>query len=189
MSTRLKSQLGTLLAEQLVVMVLSTTLLLMALSAWSHWQQASRARQLGLQWQLALQRIRQAALTDAQAWTLCASPDGQRCQAVWSGAWLVFADSNGDSQRQSHEPRRVFGPPIPKHWRLVWKGFRSSPGVVWSEAGDAALSNGTLTLCAPKAQDSALRQWVISKSGRVRLVIPARNSATLTTARALCAAQ
>ena len=80
-----------------------------------------------------------------------------------------------------------FGPAIPPHWRLVWRGFRPGTGIIWSDLGDAAISNGTLTLCAPKAQDSALRQWVVSKSGRVRLVLPASSASTLAAARAVCA--
>lgn len=183
-----RRQVGVLLAEQLIVLALSVSMLALAISSWSHWRQASTARQLGVQWQMALQRLRQGALADAQTWTLCASADGKQCQTVWVGSWLAFSDLNGDNQRQDNEPRKVFGPPIPPHWRIVWKAFRPSTGIVWSDNGDAAISNGTLTLCAPKAQDSALRQWVISKSGRVRLVIPARSSSTLNAARALCAA-
>ena len=181
-------QSGALLAEYMLVLALSAFMLVLAMSSWSSWQQASTARQLGVQWQLALMRLRQRALTDARAWTLCTSADGKVCQSVWNASWLAFADTNGDNQRQPNEPRMVFGPPIPPNWRIVWRGFRPSTGIVWSEWGDAALSNGTLTLCAPKAQDSSLRQWIISKSGRVRLVMPASSASTLSAARAICAA-
>jgi len=178
---------GVLLIEQLVVIALSLLMLSYALQGWASWQQASTARQLGLQWSLSLARLRQRALSDAQSWTLCASLDATSCQSVWTGAWLAFADTNGDGLRQSTEVRMSFGPAIPPHWRLVWKGFRPGTGIIWSDLGDAAISNGTLTLCAPKAQDSALRQWVLSKSGRVRLVQPANSASTLTAARAVCA--
>ena len=178
---------GFLLIEQLVVVALSVLMLSYALQGWASWQQASTARQLGLQWSLSLARLRQRALSDAQSWTLCASLNASICQGVWTGQWLAFADTNGDGLRQPTEPRMSFGPAIPPHWRLVWKGFRPGTGIVWSDLGDAAISNGTLTLCAPKAQDSALRQWVLSKSGRVRLVQPASSAATLTAARAVCA--
>ena len=178
---------GVLLIEQLVVIALSLLMLSYALQGWASWQQASTARQLGLQWSLSLARLRQRALSDAQSWTLCASLDATSCQSVWTGAWLAFADTNGDGLRQSTEVRMSFGPAIPPHWRLVWKSFRPGTGIIWSDLGDAAISNGTLTLCAPKAQDPALRQWVLSKSGRVRLVQPANSASTLTAARAVCA--
>lgn len=178
---------GFLLIEQLVVVALSVLMLSHALQGWAGWQQAGTARQLGLQWSLSLARLRQRALNDAQSWTLCASLDASTCQSVWTGPWLAFADANGDGLRQPAELRMSFGPAIPPHWRLVWKGFRAGGGIIWSDLGDAALSNGTLTLCAPKAQDSALRQWVVSKSGRVRLVQPASSAATLAAARAVCA--
>ena len=178
---------GVLLIEQLVVIALSLLMLSYALQGWASWQQASTARQLGLQWSLSLARLRQRALSDAQSWTLCASLDATSCQSVWTGAWLAFADTNGDGLRQSTEVRMSFGPAIPPHWRLVWKSFRPGTGIIWSDLGDAAISNGTLTLCAPKAQDSALRQWVLSKSGRVRLVLPASSASTLAAARAVCA--
>jgi len=178
---------GFLLIEQLVVLALSVLTLSFALHGWASWQQAATARQLGLQWSLSLARLRQRALSDAQSWTVCASLNATHCQRVWTGAWLAFADANGDGLRQPAEPLMSFGPPIPSHWRLVWKGFRSGSGIIWSELGDAATSNGTLTLCAPKAQDSALRQWVLSKSGRIRLVQPASSASALAAARAVCA--
>lgn len=178
---------GFLLIEQLVVLALSVLMLSYALQGWASWQQASTARQLGLQWSLSLARLRQRALSDAQSWTLCASLNANSCQGVWTGSWLAFADANGDGLYQSTESRMSFGPAIPPHWRLIWKDFRPGSGITWSDLGDAAISNGTLTLCAPKAQDSALRQWVVSKSGRVRLVQPSSSASTLTAARAVCA--
>lgn len=184
---RKRAARGFLLLEQLIVVALAVLMLGLALQGWTTWQQAGTARQLGQQWSLGLARLRQQALSDGQALTLCASRDGSHCQAVWSSTWLAFADANGDGLRQPTEPRLSFGPPIPASWRLVWKGFRPGTGIIWSEWGDAPTSNGTLTLCAPKAQDSALRQWVLSKSGRVRLVLPASSAATLATARAVCA--
>lgn len=178
---------GFLLIEQLVVLALSVLMLCYALQGWASWQQASTARQLGLQWSLSLARLRQRALSDARSWTLCASLNASTCQNVWTGSWLAFVDTNGDGLRQPTELRMSFGPAIPPHWRLVWKGFRPGTGIIWSDLGDAAISNGTLTLCAPKAQDSALRQWVVSKSGRVRLVLPASSASTLAAARVVCA--
>ena len=178
---------GFLLIEQLLVVALSVLILSYALQGWASWQQASTARQLGQQWSLSLARLRQRALSDARSWTLCASLNASSCQSVWTSQWLAFADTNGDGLRQPTELHMSFGPAIPPHWRLVWKSFRPSTGIIWSDLGDAAISNGTLTLCAPKAQDSALRQWVLSKSGRVRLVQPASSAATLTAARAVCA--
>ncbi len=178
---------GFLLIEQLVVLALSVLMLSYALQGWASWQQASTARQLGLQWSLSLARLRQRALSDAQSWTLCASLNANSCQGVWTGSWLAFADANGDGLHQPTESRMSFGPAIPPHWRLIWKGFRPGSGIIWSDLGDAAISNGTLTLCAPKAQDSALRQWVVSKSGRVRLVQPSSSASILTAARAVCA--
>ena len=181
------SERGFLLTEQLVVMALSILMLTCGIKGWTSWQQASTARQLGLQWSLSLTRLRQRALSDGQSWTLCASLNAITCQSVWTGRWLAFSDSNGDGQHQMAELRTNFGPDIPAGWRLVWKGFRPGTGIIWSELGDAAISNGTLTLCAPKAQDSALRQWVLSKSGRARLVLPATSATTLASARAVCA--
>lgn len=173
--------------EQLIVIALSMLVMLYGINGWTGWQQASTARQLGQQWSLSLAGLRQRALSDGQSWTLCASLDASTCQGVWTGRWLAFADANGDGQRQPAERRTSFGPDIPSGWRLVWKGFRPGTGIIWSALGDAATSNGTLTLCPPKAQDSALRQWVLSKSGRVRLVQPARLASTLASARAACA--
>ena len=182
-----RGQRGFLLHEWLVVMALAA-LMLSAVMVWGRgWRAGRVAGPWSRQLQAGLEQLRQRALLEERAWTLCASLNGSDCQSVWQGAWLVFVDSSNDGRRQAGEPLASFTPALPPGWRVIWRGFRGEPWLRWSEAGDAPASNGTLTLCPPGAHDAALRQLVIAKSGRVRLVQPARvGNASLQAARALC---
>jgi len=180
-------QRGFLLVERLLVIALTGVFLTMTVSAWQGWREAARARQWSQLMQLGLSDLRRQAMREARDLTLCASRDGLHCDAGASAAWLVFADDNGDGLRQPSETGRTLPLAVPPRWRVIWRSFRNQPQMVWLASGDAAFSNGTLTLCPPAAHDAALRQLVISKSGRVRLVLPARAGATtLAAARAAC---
>ncbi len=46
---------------------------------------------------------RSEAIRTVQAAGLCASSDGSTCSATWSGGWLVWDDTNGDSALSSGE--------------------------------------------------------------------------------------
>ncbi len=178
---------GLLLAEQLLTLALTAMLLTVALAGWQDWRDMARARQWSQQMQLSLAALRRQAMREERELTLCGSADGQHCNAVATGAWLVFADTGGDGLRQPTEPGWSLQPAVPAHWRALWRSFRNQPQMIWLASGDAATANGTLTLCPPTAHDAALRQLVIGKSGRVRLVQPAQAGATtLRAARAVC---
>ena len=180
-----RRQRGMLLFELVIVIGLGAVMLTAGVHYGRQWQQVMQARQWAMQMQAALGLLRRRALHEGRDWLLCASTDGQHCESVWRGDWLVFADLNQDGIRQAGEPTMSFQPMIPTGWHVVWKPFRAVPWMQWLAGGDAAFSNGTLTLCPPTPQDAALRQLVVSKSGRVRVVSP-RQEGTLSSARAAC---
>ena len=183
----MKIQRGVSLFEFLIVLVLTGIGLSAALPYWHDWQQVSIARQWSQQMQLSLAMMRQQALRETQDLTLCGSVNLHDCQSDITGAWLLFQDNNGDGQRQANEVAAIWQPSVPEGWTVVWRSFRNQPQLVWMANGDAAFSNGTLTLCPRRAQDSALRQLVLSKSGRVRLVNPLHaGTSTLSSARKAC---
>lgn len=178
---------GYLLSEWLVTMALAAIMLAAALSAWPAWRSSAQARQWAQQMQISLTQVRRQAMQQGRELALCGSHDGRQCDLVASGAWLVFADTNGDGLRQPAEAGWRMSPALLPGWRAIWRSFRNQPRMIWLATGDAATSNGTLTLCPPTAHDAALRQLVISKSGRVRLVQPAQAGATtLRMARTVC---
>lgn len=183
----MRRQRGYLLIERLVVVALACVFLAMALSAWRDWREVATARQWSQHMQLSLTDLRQRALREERDLTLCGSRDGRVCEAVASVGWLVFHDADGNGARQPQETGWTLLPDLPPRWRAIWRGFRAQPQMLWLANGDAATSNGSLTLCPPTAHDAALRQLVVSKSGRVRLVRPAQAGASaLKSARAVC---
>ena len=182
-----RTQHGVLLIELVVVISLSAIFLLAAMHQATAWRQVVQARQWIAQYQVGLAQLRARAVREGRSWTLCASRDGWQCETPWRGDWLAFADLNQDGQHQPGEPTTLFLPAIPGGWQVTWKPFRAVPWLQWQGNGDAATSNGTLTLCPPTAQDAALRQLVLSKSGRLRLVQPLQAGAsTLQSARVAC---
>lgn len=183
----MRRQQGFLLMERLLVLVLTAVMLAAALPAWRGWQEGTRAREWGQRMQLALADLRRQAMREQRELTLCGSRDGQSCAATGVLRWLAFHDRDGDGRRQPDEEGWNWLPVTPDGWHVVWRSFRNQPQMIWLASGDAAFSNGTLTLCPPAAHDAALRQLVISRSGRVRLVQPVRAGATtLRAARAAC---
>lgn len=178
---------GHLLIEQLVTLALAAIMLTAALSSWSAWRSSAQARQWAQQMQISLDQLRRQAMQQERELSLCGSRDGRQCDLAATGIWLVFADGNGDGLRQPSEPGWRGYPAVLPGWRAIWRSFRNQPRMIWLASGDAATANGTLTLCPPTAHDAALRQLVISKSGRVRLVQPSQaGAATLKSARAVC---
>lgn len=150
----------------------------------SHYQMQSRQVIQARQWSqaavVALQTVRQRAQAEQRIWRVCGSELVEDCVGVWSKQWWAQAEIDGSAPV-------LLQPDIPIGWQVYWRGFRQRPFIEWTAAGDAADSNGTLTLCAPIAQDAALRQIVISRSGRLRIQVPkAQGASALASARAIC---
>lgn len=172
-------QRGVLLGEWLIVLVL-TGIMLSASFAWAGaWQRQQQAHHWTANWLIAMEHVRQTAQQDRQAWAICTSSDGRICDAQWQSRWLIFQDDNGDGQRQLSERVQALALDIPPAWHLVWRGFRQEAWLTWSAQGDAVLSNGTLTLCPPAMDAAALRQIIVSKSGRMRIRRPSQESAAI----------
>lgn len=152
--------------------------------ATSHYHTQSKQVTQARQWTQAalvvLQSVRQRALTEQRVWRVCGGELIDDCMSLWSAQWWAQAQADGSG-------RILLQPDIPAGWRVYWRGFRQRPFIEWTAIGDAADSNGTLTLCAPIAQDAALRQIVISRSGRLRVQAPkAQGASALASARAIC---
>lgn len=180
-------QRGVSLAELLVVMALLAATSAATLVDWPYWLRPQQGRQWLLQTQQSLARLRLQAVRDSEDITVCAAAAGAPCAARWQGDWLAFADINLDQHWQPGEPRYTLAPELPAGWHMHWQSFRRDPVLIWRHAGDAGLSNGTLTLCPPRPQDAALMQLVISRSGRLRLLVPLQvDAATLQSARTRC---
>ncbi|MEO6698503.1 MAG: GspH/FimT family protein [Paraperlucidibaca sp.] len=178
---------GALLSEWLIALALTGIMLSASITWAGSWQRQQQARHWTANWVIAMEQLRQHAQQDRQSLAICASTDGSRCQVEWQAKWLVFHDGNGDGIRQRSERVQSLALEIPKAWRMVWRGFRQEAWLTWSAQGDAVLSNGTLTVCPPVVDEAALRQVIVSKSGRMRIRRPSQDTAAvLRAARAVC---
>lgn len=180
-------QLGVSLVELLVVTALLALTCAATLVDWPYWLRPQQGRQWLLQTQQALVQLRLQAMREREDITVCAASGAAACTARWQGGWQVFADANLDQRWQPGERRYPLVPELPAGWHLHWQSFRRDPVLIWRHAGDAGFSNGTLTLCPPRPQDAALMQLVISRSGRLRMVVPLQlDAAAVQSARTRC---
>lgn len=176
-----------LLIELLLVLVLVSIMSLTAISHAPSWRWSATAHLWSQQMALTLAQVRQRALTDECDWFLCGNVGGSRCQEVWSGELLAYADRACHQSVRQNGTGLYLSPAIPVHWHVRWQGFGQGNGIHWLANGDAADSNGTLTLCPPQAVNAGLRQLVISKSGRIRIVVPSQEGpVALRSARSAC---
>lgn len=119
-----------------------------------------------------LEAGRELALTRRSRVVLCPSTDYQRCGYRWAGGLLLFFDKDGDGQRGEAEEVVQVALTLPDHAHLVLASFRGKPFMVWESNGQPYASNGTFTLCNDEKDPERLRQFVISRAGRVRLRRP-----------------
>lgn len=171
---------GFSLLEVLVVLALMAAAGSLLMHSQQAAQQVTQARQLLPVVVQALLTVRLRAASEQRAWRICSrAPDGT-CQLPWQGGWQAFP------VLQAETPPLLL-PDLPAGWHLQWRSFRRQAWLDWQASGDAADSNGTLTLCPPIPQDAALRQIVVSRSGRLRTQLPHRLSAQgLAAARQAC---
>lgn len=102
---------------------------------------------------------------DTQADTLlCPSANFSQCESNWALGKIVFADLNGDGQRNSDEPLLVANQAISTVHRL------SGPNTPLRFQGNGTVSSpATLLLCHKNNKDNYARALIISLQGRVKM--------------------
>jgi type IV fimbrial biogenesis protein FimT len=117
----------------------------------------------------ALALTRSEAIKRNQHVVLCKSSDGQNCtkQGTWDQGWIVFEDSNQNSNRDLNENLMLVQGKLPNGHTLEYRGFRSHNYVVYRPTGFTQM-NGTFILCAPNSPERS-KALILMKTGRVRL--------------------
>lgn len=120
-----------------------------------------------------LQYARHRAIRQRQTMLLCpADSESEGCGDSWSAALLLFADRNGNRDRDADEPLlRYLGTP-PSGTVLDWS--RNQHYLVFGANGAALApgylaSNGTFTLCRDNGAISQARALRVSLQGRLRV--------------------
>lgn len=135
-----------------------------------------------------VEHARHSALALNRAVTLCSSVDALLCSTDRGGYVLLFEDANRNGRIDGGErviaSHRLFQDQ--SMW-LVWRGFRQKDYLTWAPGGRTDSMNGTYTLCNRAYRDKWLRQVVINRAGRARVVRPAvAGGVQLASARMAC---
>lgn len=131
-----------------------------------------------------LETSRYLAMSSRMPVTVCAVQDGQ-CNGRWRNEILVFQDRNRNGMHDAGEVQRYHSRVLGRGFWLVWRPFRNSPHLTWAQNGQTDSMNGTFTLCHSSRRNELLRQLVINRVGRVRLVRPV-SPAAVSAARRAC---
>lgn len=183
-----RASAGFTLMELMVTMALAVILASWAIPGMYALVQQSRVTAgtnyfLGL-----LETSRYRAMALRSAVTVCASPDGVSCDRDGGNRLLLFEDDNGNGVLNEGETSIVSEELFQQgdFW-LVWRDFRQTDYLRWAPEGRTDSLNGSYTLCNSRRQDRWLRQIVVNRAGRARLVYPARERRTvLLAARQRC---
>lgn len=99
--------------------------------------------------------------------TMCGSSDQASCNtADWESGWLIFTDSDGDSEVDTGETILRMDGVLGGENTLRTSGFPSTDNVKFTSSGMVA-STGTFTLCDTRGNAEA-RALVLNLSGQVR---------------------
>lgn len=179
---------GMTLLEMLVVMLIVALLGAIGVPVMARWLQQSSIGAGSLEFRQMLVAGRYLALAENDYVTLCPVDEADgNCGRTWGRRAMMFVDVNGNG-RQDPADRLLHGNfVLPDGTWLVWRAFRQLPYLQWAPFGRTNSLNGTFTLCNREQRGEWIRQWIISKAGRVREVLPARaGGAGLQAALQLC---
>lgn len=167
---------GYSLVELMVVLVLASIVMSIGVPAMTAMLNTQRASSLCAALMNSLNLARAEAIKRNVRTVLCKSVNGLVCSANggWEQGWIVFNDSNNNAALDADETL------IQQQARAV-QGLTLSGNapvadyVSYSASGSAKLLSGafqagTFTLCLVPASGADVRQIVLSKTGRARLI-------------------
>lgn len=180
---------GFSLFELMVVMVIVVTIISFSVAGWQDLLAKVRVMSVTHDLLSVLESTRYEALSGRRSLKVCAfGRAGENlCEMPWRGRLGVFDDRNGNGQPDADEAVMINMPFLTDDFYLNWRSFRGEAFLEWNTKGYAAASNGTFTLCNALHDERLLRQFVINRAGRVRLVYSARRGGeSLQRARTAC---
>ncbi len=163
-------QRGVTLVELLVALGLAGLLLSLAAPAFTTLVAAQRASAASNAIIGAVRFARAAAISHRRPVVLCPAR-GQRCggHADWSkGAW-IFADADGDGQRDDGELLYGALPPFERGASLRWRSFRNRSYLRFLPTGLTAWQNGHFHYCPADRDARFARMIIINAAGRTRV--------------------
>lgn len=182
-----RAVIGFTLVEMMLVLMLSALVAGWAVPALRDVLLSTRLRLATQHLLTVLETVRHQSLVAPSEVTVCSSPDGQRCARDGGQHLLVFLDVDEDGARDPDEQLQSDDLVLQEGeaW-LAWRAFQNKPYLRWGR-GRTDSMNGTFTLCNRQRREEWLRQVVVNRVGRTRLVAPLEvGGATLASARKAC---
>jgi len=160
------------LIELLVALGIGTALLVLAVNGHQVWIADLQLRDRVESLVSAMSLARSEALKRNARVNICPSSDGAHCtpKCRWELGWIIFADENGDGDRDDNEMLiRVQGPAyagIVVSANAPVADYVSYTGFGHARRANGALQMGTFTVCRP---GSSAVNVVLANGGRVRV--------------------
>lgn len=167
MDARTRPPAGVTLIEALIAIVLLTILAALAAPAYADLSASLRMRSARDALFTAFHQARIAAVHRGGAVVACPSADQSRCSGSphWHDGWLVFADDDGDRERDPGEAIYVAADALPPG--LTASGSAGRPRITYRPDGSAHGSNLTIAFCDRRGAGAATA-LIVNVYGRVR---------------------
>ncbi|WP_105103211.1 GspH/FimT family pseudopilin [Microbulbifer pacificus] len=155
----MQRQPGFTLIELIITLAILTIVLSLAAPGMSElvrrYQSEAKAREL---FDL-LQLMRSRAYSERQKYSLCPSSDGVSCGTDWSSGALLFADSNGDGEKNNGEVIEKIFSGAEAGGSLRWRAFNNRGYILFRPDGTTPAQSGNFSYCPPDGE--AKNGWVI----------------------------
>jgi type IV fimbrial biogenesis protein FimT len=161
---------GFTLIELLVTLSVASILLAVAVPSFRVFVQDSLILTQSNSFSSAMMLAKSEAVKRSSPVTICSSTDGLSCNGgnVWSGGWLVFADTDGDGVVDPNEIIQI-GAPLTGGNTLTFAAFADSSRVTYASSGFTFGFNGTFSLCDNRGV-AVSRGIILNNQGRLRTV-------------------
>jgi type IV fimbrial biogenesis protein FimT len=170
----MRARRGFTLVEMLAVLAVAGTLFMLGAPSLAAALRLTRVASASNDFLAGLLLTRSEAMKRKHRVVMCRSADALGCAATggWQQGWIVFADVDGDGERDATEAVLYVQPPFASTMRLtgtstVAKYVSYAPNGTTRLVG-GGFQAGTLTVCSASGGKGTGRQVIVNATGRPR---------------------
>jgi len=110
--------------------------------------------------------MRAKAYSEGRNYSLCPSSDGNNCSGDWAAGVLLFADEDGDGERDDGETIERTLPRLEENASLSWRAFNNRGYLIFRPSGTTPSQSGNFAYCPGSGE--AKYGWfiILNKIGR-----------------------